>query len=139
LTVLPIWQHAAKTIPQGTEISHDDGPHLNFHDPLGSKIAKDIFNIPRVTHAAGDGEKEAGEHPVVLLHLVENVMDFRKEELFASVCTQRDDGGNYIGKVRQKDRHNTPPGIWTRLGQTPNRSNDFFYRHPVPLMRSRFP
>jgi hypothetical protein len=103
--VLPDWQHAAEPVTQEPDIFHNDGTRLDFHDPLGGKIAKDIFDIPRVTHTAGDGKPEAGEHPVVLLHLVESGMDFRREELFASVCAQGDDAGNDSGKVGQNDRH----------------------------------
>jgi hypothetical protein len=103
--VLPDWQHAAEPVTQEPDIFHNDGTRLDFHDPLGGKIAKDIFDIPRVTHTAGDGKPEAGEHPVVLLHLVESGMDFRQEELFASVCAQGDDAGNDSGKVGQNDRH----------------------------------
>ena len=102
---MPDWQYALELITQEPDIFHDDGIRLDFHDPLGGKIAKDIFDIPRVTHTAGDGKPEAGEHPVVLLHLVESGMDFRREELFASVCAQGDDAGNDSGKVGQNDRH----------------------------------
>jgi len=103
--VLPDWQHAAEPFSQEPDIFHEDGTRLDFHDPLGGEIAKDIFDIPRITHAAGDGEPEACKHPVVFLHLVENGVDFRQEELFASVCAQGDDAGNDSGKVGQKDRH----------------------------------
>src|SRR5512140_3181820 len=92
--VLPDWQHAAEPFTQEPDIFHGDGTRLDFHDPLGGKIAKDIFDIPRVTHTAGDGKPETGEHPVVLLHLVESRMDFRKVELFPSVCAQGDDAGD---------------------------------------------
>ena len=102
---MPDWQHAVEPFTQAPEIFHDDGIRLDFHDPLGGKIAKDIFDIPRVTHTAGDGKPEAGEHPVVLLHLVESRMDIRKEELFASVCAQGDDAGNDGVKVGQNKRH----------------------------------
>jgi len=51
------------------EIFHDDGIRPRFSRPLARQIAKDIFDIPRVTHAAGDGKPETGEHPVVLLQL----------------------------------------------------------------------
>ena len=66
------WQHAVKPVTQAPGIFHDDGIHLDFHDPSGGRIAKDIFDTPRVTHTAGDGKPEAGKHPVVLLHLVES-------------------------------------------------------------------
>jgi hypothetical protein len=85
---LPDWQHAAEPFSQEPDIFHDDGTRLDFHDPFGGKIAEDIFDIPRVTHTAGDRKPEAGEHPVMLLHLVESGMDFRREELFASVRAQ---------------------------------------------------
>jgi hypothetical protein len=32
-------------------------------------------------------------------------MDFRREELFSSVCAQGDDAGNDSGQVGQNDRH----------------------------------
>jgi hypothetical protein len=93
---MPYGQHAAEPIPQGPDIFHDDGIRVDFHD---------IFDIPRVTKTAGDGKPEAGEHPVMMLHLEESGMDFLQEELFASVCAQGDDAGNDRGKVGQKDRH----------------------------------
>ncbi|HEX9850037.1 hypothetical protein [Candidatus Deferrimicrobium sp.] len=107
---MPDGQHAAEPIPQGPDIFHDDGIRLDFHDPLGGKIAKDIFDIPRVTKTAGDGKPEAGEHLVMMLHLVESGMDFRQEELFASVCAQGDDAGKDRGKIGQKDRHERTSG-----------------------------
>jgi hypothetical protein len=61
-TVLPDWQHAAEPFTQGPDIFHDDGTRLDFHDPLGGKIAKDIFDIPRVTHTTG-------EDPPSFIHL----------------------------------------------------------------------
>jgi len=103
--VLPDWKHALELLTQEPEIFHDDGIRLDFHDPLGGKIAKDIFDIPRVIHAARDGKPEAGEHPVVLLHLVEGGMDIRQEELFASVGAQSDDAGNDGIKVGRNERH----------------------------------
>lgn len=102
---MPDWQYALELFTQEPDIFHDDGIRLDFHDPLGGKIAKDIFDIPRVIHTAGDRKPEAGEQPVVLLHLVESGVDFRQEELFASVCTQGDDAGNDGGKVGQNERH----------------------------------
>jgi hypothetical protein len=108
--VLPDGQHAAESVTQKPDIFYDNGIRLDFHNPLGGEIAKDIFDIPRVTHAAGDGKPEVGEHPVMLLHLVENGMDFRQEKLFASVRPQGDDAGNDIGKVRQNGRHEHTSG-----------------------------
>jgi len=102
---LPDWQHALELLAQESEIFHDDGIRLDFHDPLGGKIAKDIFDVPRVTHTPGDGKPEACEHPVVLLHLEECGMNIRQEELFASVGAQSDDAGNDGEKVRQNERH----------------------------------
>jgi len=90
-------QHAVEPLTQELDIFHDDGTRFDFHDPLGGKIAKDIFDVPRVTHAAGDGKQESGEHPVVLLHLVESGMDLRQKELFASISAQCDDAGNDLG------------------------------------------
>jgi hypothetical protein len=54
--ILPDRQHAAEPISQEPDIFHDDGTCLDFHDTLGGKIAKDIFDIPRVTYTAGDGK-----------------------------------------------------------------------------------
>ena len=108
--ILPDREHAAKPISQDPDILHDDGARLDFHNPLGGKIAKDIFDIPRVAHAAGDGKPQAGEHPVVFLHLVEDGMDFRQEELFSSIGAQSDDAGNDCGKVWRNDRHERTSG-----------------------------
>jgi hypothetical protein len=41
----------------------------------------------------------------MLFHLVESGVDFRQEELFASVCAQGDDAGNDGVNVGQNERH----------------------------------
>jgi len=137
--VLPDWQHAVEPFTQDPEIFHDDGIRLDFHDPLRGKIAKDIFDIPRVTHAAGDGKPETGEHPVVLLQLEESGMDIRQEELFASVCTQGDDAGNDGGKVGHNERHDRTSRQMCPAWPDVKLDRRFlFFRHPVPLKYSRY-
>ena len=49
-------------------------PASIFNDPLGGKITKNTFYVPRVTHTA-------------------------QEELFSSIRAQGDDAGNDSGKV----------------------------------------
>jgi len=66
--------YAAEPFSQEPDIIHYDGTRLDFHDPLGGKIAKNTFYTPRVTHTA-------------------------QEELFASIRAQGDDAGNDSGKV----------------------------------------
>jgi len=53
---LPDWQHGAESVTREPDIFYDNGIRLDFHNPLEGEIAKDIFDIPRVTHAAGDGK-----------------------------------------------------------------------------------
>jgi len=67
-------QDAAEPFSQESGIFHYDGTRLDFHDPLGGKITKNAFYVPRVTHTA-------------------------QEELFASIRAQGDDAGNDSGKV----------------------------------------
>ena len=43
--VLPNWEHVAEPVTQEPVIFYDDGIRLDFYDPQGGEIAKDIFNI----------------------------------------------------------------------------------------------
>ena len=61
-------QDVAAPITRESDIFQDDRTRFDLHDPPGGKIAKGIFDIRRITHAAGTGKPETGEHPVALLH-----------------------------------------------------------------------
>ena len=109
-SVLAHGKHAAQPVAENRGIFHDDdGALFDFQDPLGGKIPKDVFDIPGVAYAAGYGKPQPGEHPVMLFHMMQNGVDFRKEELFPPVGSQGDDARQDGRKVGENDGHKRTP------------------------------
>jgi len=106
-------------------------PRFDFHDPLGGKIAKYIFDIPRITHAAGKWKTR--DRRAILsccFILVESGMDFRQEESVRLRWRQGRMDAWTIGRRRSVGEimsdMSAPPGGCTRLGRTHSIGQEFF-------------